>query len=106
VVETMDNEHFIARINRLLAERGTELPLMEPDSTPDSDAVAAWAAFLQACVKSGIQLSDPRWSQLRVVRRSPVTQLALEAGDTKGRDDEFKVGLQLLMGIFGAGDDS
>lgn len=102
----MDNEHFIARINRLLTERGAELPLLGPDETPDSDTVAAWADFLQACVKSGIQLSDPRWAQLKVVRRSPVTQLALEGGDMKGRDEEFKVGLQLLMGIFGASDDS
>jgi hypothetical protein len=94
----MDNDQFITRINRILTRRGVSLPVLDANTARDSRAVAAWAGFLEECVRGGIQLSDPRWKRLRVVQQAPVTKLALE-GEDAPRDDEFKVGLQLLVGI-------
>ena len=96
----MDNDRFIRRINRILARRGEALPVLNAASARDSAAVAAWAAFLQECVREGIQLSDPRWQRLRVVQETPVTRFALEGEDEEARDEAFKLGLQLLFGSF------
>ncbi len=97
----MDNDQFITRINRILGESGTTLPFPAPAETPDSEAVARWAEFLKACLKSGIQLSDPRWQQLTIVRHGSDVELTLESAGSGEPDDEFKVGLQLLMGLLG-----
>ena len=94
----MENDQFIRKINRILAKGGTALPPLDGATATDSHAVAAWAGFLEECVRSGIQLSDPRWQRLRVVRDAPVTELALE-GEDAPHDEEFKLGLQLLVGI-------
>lgn len=96
----MDNDQFVARINRILTERKLSLPLVEGDEAGDVTAVSAWAGFLQDCVRAGIQLSDPRWQRLRVARKTPVTQLELDADSQAPPDDEFKVGLALLMSLF------
>ena len=97
----MDDAQFIARINRILGESGSELPFPSPAEVPDGGAVARWAAFLEACVKAGIQLSDARWQQLTVVRHGSVVELELDPSHNSDTDDEFKVGLQLLMGLLG-----
>lgn len=99
----MDNKQFLSRINQILAERGEALPVLDAGSARDSAVVAAWADFLQECVRRGIQLSDRRWQRLRVVRESPVTELDLEGEDDEARearDEAFKLGLQLLFGSF------
>ena len=95
----MENDRFIARINRILAEQAVALPVVSADGAPDSKAVAVWASFLQECVRAGIQLSDPRWQRLRVIRDAPVTELALDESTAEDKDEEFRLGLQLLVGI-------
>jgi hypothetical protein len=96
----MENDQFVARINRILMERRLSLPLVEGDETGDITAVSAWAGFLQDCVRAGIQISDPRWQRLRVARNTPVTQLVLDEDFESPSDEEFKVGLALLMSLF------
>jgi hypothetical protein len=101
----MRDEQFIAKLNRVLADLGGDLPSLDGSGRPDSKTVAFWADFLQACVRSGVELSDPRWAHLSVVRRGSATELALDPVDKPELDDEFKVGLQLLMGMLGGQDD-
>jgi len=100
----MDNEQFVARLNRILADRKLTLPPLDPVAPPSGDVVAQWAAFLQECVRAGIHISDPRWQQLSITRQGPVTQFVLDAPRPGEPDDDFKVGLQLLMGMLGGGE--
>jgi hypothetical protein len=100
----MDNEQFVAKLNRILTERHLKLPQLDRTTSPSAEVVAVWAAFLRECVKSGIHISDPRWRQLSLVRRGPVTQFVLDAPEAGEPDDDFKVGLKLLMGMLGGAD--
>jgi hypothetical protein len=95
----MRDDQFIAKLNRVLAEQGGELPALEGSGPPDGHTLTFWADFLRACVRAGVELSDPRWAQLTVVRRGKHTELALDPQEQPEPDDAFKVGLQLLMGM-------
>jgi hypothetical protein len=94
----VDDEQFLINLNRIAVENNFRLPVIN-ESPPSVDTIAAWAGFLHECVKRGIALSDPRWGRITVSRQKPVTVFDLPGATARPRDDDFKVGLQLLMGM-------
>jgi len=94
----MDDEQFLKNLNRIAVENDFRLPVID-ESPPSADTVAAWAGFLHICVKRGIELSDPRWERIIVSRQKPVTVFDLPGATKRAKDGDFKVGLQLLMGM-------
>jgi len=101
----MDSDQFVAKLNRIAAEYPGELPLLDGQKAPSSEVIAAWAAFLQRCVKAGIHISDERWQSLRMVRRGGTVEFTLDEPGRGEPDEDFRVGLQLLMGMLGEPDD-
>jgi hypothetical protein len=94
----MDDEQFLTTINKVTADNHLRLPVID-SARPSAEAVAAWAGFLELCVKKGIRMSDPRWPLLALVRSKPVTAFELHGATGEPRDPDFRVGLQLLMGM-------
>jgi hypothetical protein len=94
----MDDQQFVKRLNQVAAENNFQLPEIG-ESPPSGETVAAWAGFLQLCVKRDIKLSDPRWERITISREKPVTVFELPGASQQRKDDDFKVGLQLLMGM-------
>jgi hypothetical protein len=96
----MTDAQFLTTLNAITQEHRLKLPLLSADKTPTSDDVAAWANCLQLCIKKGISLSDPRWKRVRVGRTTKTcTIFELEETAEQEPDEDFKVGLQLLMGM-------
>lgn len=96
----LDDHQFLLRINREAARVGQPLPALAQSSP---EALRVWSAFLEACLRSDISLSDPRWDRISVASREPVTafELAMGAPPEDDDDDDFRLGLQLLMGMLG-----
>ena len=96
----LDDHQFLLTINREAARAGRPLPSLV-DQSPDT--LRVWGSFLEACLRNGISLSDPRWERVSVSSREPVTAFELGSGaPTRGDDDDdFRLGLQLLMGMLG-----
>ena len=95
----LDDHQFLIRINREAARAGQPLP---PLAEPSSETLRVWGAVLEACLRKGISLSDRRWGQVSVASRAPVTAFHLDtARPAQDDDDDFKLGLQLLMGMLG-----
>ena len=92
----MDDKQFITSVNRVAAVNKFRLPEIK-ESPPSSETISAWAGFLHMCVKRGIKLSDPRWENITVSRNKPFTVFELPGASTENTDDDFRVGLQLLM---------
>jgi len=101
----MDNDQFVAKLNRIAAESPGELPVLDGQKEPSSEVIAAWAAFLQRCLKAGIRISDERWQSLSMTRRGGVVEFALDEPGRGDPDEDFRVGLQLLMGMLGEPED-
>lgn len=101
----MDSDQFVAKLNRIAADLPGELPVLDGQKAPSSGVIAAWAAFLQRCVKAGIHISDERWQSLSMTRRGGVVEFSLEQPGHGEPDEDFRVGLQLLMGMLGESDD-
>lgn len=80
------------------------MPALDPEEGPTSNFLADWALFLESCVKKGVVLSDPRWQRVTINSNTPHTSFTLEADD-EGADADFRVGLQLLMGLLGRDED-
>ena len=95
----MNDHQFISILNAVSRERSLHLPVLEPSESPSSDFLAEWAQFLETCVKKGVGLSDPRWQRVSVESNSPNSQFSLESGVDPGMDADFRVGLQLLLGL-------
>ena len=103
----MDDKAFVSHLNDIARQNAFKLPLLGQNETPDGEFLADWAKFLELCVKKGISLADPRWEQLRVEGETSHTHFALSATGTMSRSDEdFRVGLQLLMGMLADKPDS
>ena len=100
----MTGDTFVSTLNRITRQKRLRLPAL--DSQGDVDAVAAWASFLGQCVRAGISVSDPRWQRLTIENERPYTEFVLREEAEGEPDDDFKVGLQLLMGMFGRDSDS
>ena len=101
----IDDQKFISRLNEISRNQGAPLPVLKRQEDPTGDFMSSWARFLEACVKEGIPLSDPRWQRLGVSDDRAYTHFTLEGDDGSDKDADFRVGLQLLMGILGDGED-
>lgn len=96
----MNDAQFLSTLNTITQGHKLKLPLLSADKAPTSDDVAVWANCLQLCVKQGISISDPRWKRLKVKRMArDFTIFELEKSSEEEPDEDFKVGLQLLMGM-------
>lgn len=94
----MNDDQFLKNINRITAEHGLRLPMIG-DAQPPGAEVSAWAEFLEVCVKKGIKISDPRWRRLSFAKQEPVTVFELQGPSLEPSDTDFRVGLQLLIGM-------
>jgi hypothetical protein len=95
----MDDELFLERINEIAREHRLRVPAAKDGEAPTTAFLSEWARFLEDCVKKGIALSDERWPRLTVESRSPHTVFALDQQPTPEVEPDFRVGLQLLMGL-------
>jgi hypothetical protein len=99
----MTDGEFVSILNEVAQMQTLHLSDMKPDAAPSSEFLSRWAHFLEALVREGVSLSDPRWGRLAVESDKPCTRFALaEPGHTVSQgDSDFRVGLQLLMGLLG-----
>ncbi len=95
----MNDAQFISTLNAVTREHRMRLPVLSPKAAPSSEAIEAWASCLELCMKRGIELSDPRWHRVTVKSNTQYTVFALEGDLEPDPDVDFRVGLQLLMGI-------
>jgi hypothetical protein len=100
----MDDRIFLTTLNGILEKGQLVLPPLEPEA-PSADTLKTWAGFLEICVRRGIRLSDPRWSRLALARSVPFTVFELHGEQATEAQDDFPVGLQLLMGLLEDGQD-
>ena len=100
----MDDEQFTTKLNTVLREDGSDLPRIGPDS-PSAAQVASWASFLESCVRRGIKLSDPRWKRLTLRTTGAAVSFVLQ-GEDRSSDEDFRIGLALLVGMFDEDDDA
>ncbi len=94
----MDDEQFISTINKITTQSRLRLPVID-ESPPSGEAISVWAEFLEQCVKRGIKMSDPRWERVTIGRHKPVTMFELHGSAGEPNAPDFRVGLQLLMGM-------
>ena len=94
----MNDAQFLKSINRITAEHGLRLPAIG-DAASKREEVSAWAEFLELCVKNGVKISDPRWRRLAFAKQKPVTVFELQGASSEPSDSDFRVGLQLLIGM-------
>jgi hypothetical protein len=100
----MNDQRFL----RILNQAAEDAPLTggTTGGRPDeAGAVAAWARFLHACVARGVSVGDPRWRrlELRLVGGRPRFSLPSDP-EAAPPEDDFSVGLALLMGMLGRED--
>jgi hypothetical protein len=97
--DMLDDDVFLRKINDISRRNRLKLPTVKPGELPPASFLEEWAKFLEDCVRSGVTLSDERWQHLTVTSRSPHTVFSLEATGEVSSDPDFRVGLQLLMGL-------
>jgi hypothetical protein len=97
--DNMEDELFISKINEIARKNHLTLPALKEGDVPSTDFLDVWAMFLEDCVKKGIPLSDERWPRVSVKSRTPETVFMLEEPTGERVDPEFRVGLQLLVGL-------
>ena len=95
----MDDQRFVELLNGVAGEHRLRLPALGRGESPSSAFVSDWARFLELCVKKGVSLSDVRWQRLSIAAEAPHTRFRLEASGVAEPDADFRVGLQLLMGM-------
>jgi len=95
----MDDELFLERINEIARDQRLHLPTPREGEAPSTAFLSEWARFLEGCVKKGIPLSDERWQRLTAESRTPHAVFALDPHTSAAVDPDFRVGLQLLMGL-------
>ncbi len=97
----MDDRAFVTRLNDITREHRLKLPVLRKDEDASGHFLSDWVKFLELCVKKGLHLSDPRWQQLSVEGDRPHTRFSIETEGAPPADPDFRVGLQLLMGMLG-----
>ncbi len=102
----MEDKVFVSKLNTIAREEGLKLPFLTAGESPSSEFLDDWARFLEQCVKDGVQLSDARWKRLTVQSNVPHTRFSLDPGQDDPEDPDFRVGLQLLMGMLEPEDES
>jgi len=95
----MDDKKFISRLNQILFENDFSLPLISEANVRDAEVISEWAKFLEICLKRGIKLTDERWARVNIKKQSPVTVLEIDRPIDKRDEPDFRVGLQLLLGM-------
>ena len=95
----MDDGLFLERLNEIARHHKLRLPVPRDGEAPSAAFLSEWARFLEDCVKKGIVLSDERWQRLTVATRTPHTVFDLDRNAPAAVDPDFRVGLQLLMGL-------
>ena len=98
----MDDRRFVAVVNGAIAS--TRLDLSATPDPLDPGYIAAWAAFVRACVAGGVEVGDSRWARLtvRVEDNEPRFRLTDEPATSESPDEpDFGVGLALLMSLLG-----
>lgn len=95
----MDDEVFLGKVNDISRRNRLSLPTVTPGELPPASFLAEWARFLEDCVRNGLALSDERWQRLTVASRAPHAVFALEGAADASTDPDFRVGLQLLLGL-------
>jgi len=101
----MDNKGFISALNAISRENHLVLPMLQKDEMPSGDYLTDWVRFLEICVKQGVSLSDERWASVAMEQMDKHTRFWLDSpGDEPRTDQDFRVGLQLLMGLLGTSD--
>ena len=97
----MDDQRFVEVLNGVAKENAFRLPALNRDEAPSSEFLSEWVQFLELCVKKGVSLSDVRWKRLSIAAEKPSTRFHLEPSGVVEQDDDFRVGLQLMMGMLG-----
>lgn len=72
----------------------------------DPASVSAWAGFLAACVERGVLIGDERWREVEVRVRGGKPVFALPSLRPSAKpliENDFSVGLTLLMGLLNRG---
>ncbi|UCG53665.1 MAG: hypothetical protein JSW58_08960 [Candidatus Latescibacterota bacterium] len=95
----MEDALFLAKLNEIARENRLKLPILTKGELPPSDFLDDWAKFLESCVRKGITLSDDRWLRVAVASKSPHAVFSLDEEGHESVDPDFRVGLQLLMGL-------
>jgi hypothetical protein len=95
----MDDGLFLAKLNQISKEHHLKIPLLTSDEPPTSEEITNWASFVESCVKRGVSMGDPRWKRVTIESRVPHTTFSLEGGCEEPPDRDFRVGLQLFLGI-------
>jgi hypothetical protein len=95
----LDDNLFLTKINDISRRIRLDLPKLTTGDLPPTEFLAHWAKFLEDCVKSGLTLADERWQRLTVKTRSPYAVFSLERSSDASADPDFRVGLQLLLGL-------
>lgn len=96
----MNDDRFIATMNTICRKNELTLPVLSGGSKPSSEFLTRWASFLELCDREGVALSDDRWDRLRLLSDRAYSRFVLEQSDDAPADPDFRVGLQLLMGVF------
>ena len=95
----MNDAQFLTTLNAITHDNTLKLPFLSADTTPSSEDVAVWANCLQLCMKQGISISDARWKRVKMKSSTKkFTIFELEETAEQEPDEDFKVGLQLLIG--------
>jgi hypothetical protein len=95
----MDEDVFVLKLNEIARDHHLKLPVLKRDETLSPKFMEQWAGFLEACLRKGLPLSDPMWQRLRVDSNSPHARFALEGSGEPPDDADFRIGLQLLIGL-------
>jgi len=97
----MDDDVFVTKLNEISRDQHLKLPTLRGKELPTSAFLDRWGLFLEACVKKGLSLVDPRWKRLTVHSNSPHAYFSLEGDDPDHVDHDFRLGLQLLVSMMG-----
>jgi hypothetical protein len=100
----MDDRAFVDILNRIARTGEIALHPLHAGDGLSGDEMDRWASFLGLCMNEGVPLDDERWGRIQVLSSDGGTVFRLkepdqEKGKTEGHDSDFRVGLQLLLGL-------
>ena len=100
----MNDHQFVSVLNAVSRDNRLRMPILDSPEAATSEFLSEWAGFLEDCVRKGAALSDTRWERVSIESNAPYSRFTLEKGDDPTRDSDFRVGLQLLLGLLRAED--
>jgi hypothetical protein len=99
----MDDDVFISKLNEITREYRLKLPILEGGREPKGSELEVWARFFELCLKKGISLGDQRWKRVKMETSGSRAVFSLEGTRAEAADSDFRVGLKLLLSLFGEG---